>query len=312
MADNSNIVRFTQNTTMVDRNDPSKQYRWDLSQLPHNSLTVCTLPLNGQDINLTNGQLLIGVSGSAPVGTTITGTAHEINVTNAPGSITLSTPQNIDTTSSPTFSALTTTGLATLNAVRSATYSDATGGTTSTINGVNPLTTANTVAADLNQAVLTTSSPVFAGLTLSGLSTNNGLSNILGASAGVINQITVLSGAATLTVSSKNFTSGGSTAPCIYLQVGNSVTVNWNFGNVTPNIGNNTALLSLPVARANFNLSQGTQGIGTLVTSATPSAVADLVGAMLSNFGTQLMSFAWNSPNATNCILYGQFQYVLN
>jgi hypothetical protein len=308
MQDNNNILRFTQHTTMVDRNDPTKQYRWDLSQLPHNSLTVCTLPLNGQDITLTDGELLVGVSGGQPVAKTIVGTSHEVIVTNGPGTITLSTPQNIDITSSPTFSSITTTGLATLNSVQSATYNDATGGTTSTINGVNPLTTANTVAADLNQAVKSTSSPVFSGLTLTGLSTNNGLSNILGAQAGVINQITVLSGEATLTVSSSNFTSGGSTGPCVYQQVGNTVTVFWSFGNVTPNNGNNTALISLPVARANFNLTSGIQGMGTLITSA---ASAGFVGAMLSSLGTQLMSFSWISTNTTNCILFGQFQYVL-
>ena len=52
---------------------------------------------------LTNGQLLIGSTGVAPVATTLTGTTNQVNVTNGAGSITLSTPQNIHTTATPTF-----------------------------------------------------------------------------------------------------------------------------------------------------------------------------------------------------------------
>lgn len=56
---------------------------------------------------MTNGQLLIGSTGSTPVLGTLTGTANEIVVTNAAGSITLSTPQAIAAGSSPTFAGLT-------------------------------------------------------------------------------------------------------------------------------------------------------------------------------------------------------------
>lgn len=59
---------------------------------------------------LTNGQLLIGSTGAAPVPATLTGTANRVNVTNSAGSITLSTPQDIATTSSPTFAGLTLSG----------------------------------------------------------------------------------------------------------------------------------------------------------------------------------------------------------
>lgn len=51
----------------------------------------------------TNGEILIGSTGNVPVKTTITGTVNQVNVTNGAGSITLSTPQDIATTSSPTF-----------------------------------------------------------------------------------------------------------------------------------------------------------------------------------------------------------------
>jgi len=51
----------------------------------------------------TNGQLPIGSTGVDPVLATLTGTANQITVTNAAGSITLSLPQDIATASSPQF-----------------------------------------------------------------------------------------------------------------------------------------------------------------------------------------------------------------
>ncbi|MBU6231325.1 hypothetical protein KGP36_01550, partial [Patescibacteria group bacterium] len=57
----------------------------------------------------TNGQIPIGSTGADPTLATITGTANQINVTNGAASITLSTPQSIATTSSPTFNGLTLT-----------------------------------------------------------------------------------------------------------------------------------------------------------------------------------------------------------
>ncbi len=61
-------------------------------------------------INLTNGQILIGSTGVAPVANTIAGTTNQINVANGAGSIILSTPQDIAPTSSPTFVNVATTG----------------------------------------------------------------------------------------------------------------------------------------------------------------------------------------------------------
>lgn len=52
----------------------------------------------------TNGQLLIGnTTGNTLTKATLTGTANQITVTNGPGAITLSLPQNIATNSAPTF-----------------------------------------------------------------------------------------------------------------------------------------------------------------------------------------------------------------
>jgi hypothetical protein len=61
---------------------------------------------------LTDGQLIIGSTGGDPVAASLTGTANQITVTNGVGQITLSTPQDIATTSSPTFAgaSIATTG----------------------------------------------------------------------------------------------------------------------------------------------------------------------------------------------------------
>ena len=72
------------------------------------------LGLNGSNVVtsriLTNGQLMIGNTGSVPSIATLTGTSNQIIVTNGTGSITLSLPQNIATTSGPTFASLTVNG----------------------------------------------------------------------------------------------------------------------------------------------------------------------------------------------------------
>jgi len=56
---------------------------------------------------LANGELLIGDNSTDPTVATLTGTANQINVTNGGGSITLSTPQSIDTSADVTFDSLT-------------------------------------------------------------------------------------------------------------------------------------------------------------------------------------------------------------
>ena len=59
---------------------------------------------------LTDGQLLIGSTGNAPVAAAITGTTNQVVVTNAAGSITLSTPQDINSGATPTFAGITISG----------------------------------------------------------------------------------------------------------------------------------------------------------------------------------------------------------
>jgi hypothetical protein len=84
---------------------------------PNSILVVSSTSTLGQVGPLTNGQVLIGSTGNPPVPNTLTGTANQIIVTNGSGSIGLSLPQSIATSSSPTFNALTIT-----NNISAATY----------------------------------------------------------------------------------------------------------------------------------------------------------------------------------------------
>ena len=75
------------------------------AMLASNATGTAIIPL----ANLTNGQIFIGSNGAEPVAATIAGTVNQINVANGAGTITLSTPQDIATTSSPTFASETLT-----------------------------------------------------------------------------------------------------------------------------------------------------------------------------------------------------------
>src|ERR1700733_9426778 len=78
----------------------------NLPNLDANSVAIIDTDNNLSDVILNDGQLLIGKSRLAPIAASLTGTTNEVIVTNAAGSITLSTPQPIATTSSPTFSSI--------------------------------------------------------------------------------------------------------------------------------------------------------------------------------------------------------------
>ena len=71
----------------------------NLPNLDANSVAYIDSSNNLADIILTDGQLVRGKTSNAPVASTLTGTTNEVIVTNGPGTITLSTPQPIATTS---------------------------------------------------------------------------------------------------------------------------------------------------------------------------------------------------------------------
>jgi len=178
-----------------------------------------------------NGQLLIG-NGTDYSVADLSGTANQVVVTTGPGAITLSLPQSIATSSTPTFGGLTVTGLsgpvkATMGALSSGPVSltsevanilpVANGGTgvstvpangripigngtgysvaniTGTANQVVVTNGAGSITLSLPQSIGTGSSPTFAGLTVDALSGPvRASSGVL--SAGAINAATELTG----------------------------------------------------------------------------------------------------------------------
>lgn len=81
-----------------------------LPNLDPNSVPYIDSTNTVQDIVLSNGQLVIGTTAGPPVGASLTGSTDMITVTNGPGTITLTLPQQIATTSSPTFTNITING----------------------------------------------------------------------------------------------------------------------------------------------------------------------------------------------------------
>lgn len=141
----------------------------------------------------TNGQILIGSTGFAPVAGTITGTANQVIVTNGPGTITLSAPQSLSSTSTPTFtncnlSDLTTNGVlyagasgaitstaAMINGqilIGSTSATPVLGTITGTANEVIVTNGAGTITLSTPQAIAITSSVTFGSITNSSLTQN--------------------------------------------------------------------------------------------------------------------------------------------
>lgn len=137
---------------------------------------------------LANGQLLIGSTGNLPSVAALTGTVAQVNITNGSGSITLSLPQSIATTSSPTFTGLTIGALSGVvkasSGVLSASLLNLATEVTGTLGTANGGTGLNTSAATNGQLLIGNGS---------GLS----LSTITGTS----NQVTVTNGSGTITLS---------------------------------------------------------------------------------------------------------------
>ena len=92
--------------------DQSIIYQLILPNLDPNSVPYVDVNNTIQDRVLNNGQLLMGATGGPPVAASLTGTTNQVNVANGAGSITLSTPQDIATTSNSTFNNLTNTKIA--------------------------------------------------------------------------------------------------------------------------------------------------------------------------------------------------------
>lgn len=134
-----------------------------------------------------DGELLIGSTGNVPVKTTLTGTSNQVVVTNGSGSITLSTPQNIAATSTPTFAALTltnTTNQIVLGTTRTVTITAPTPASSSRTWTIPDLSTSPTFAA-LEAAQTFSGAKTFsATLTMSGATIAMGSQKITGLANG--------------------------------------------------------------------------------------------------------------------------------
>ena len=61
-----------------------------LPNLDSNSIPFIDASNNLSDIVLNNGEIIAGKTGNAPIKNTLTGTTNQVNITNGPGTITLS------------------------------------------------------------------------------------------------------------------------------------------------------------------------------------------------------------------------------
>jgi fibronectin-binding autotransporter adhesin len=147
-----------------------------------------------ESVVLTDGQFLIGSTSSKPQVGTIAGTLNQISVTQGAGSITLSLPQDIATTSSVTFGAITVNGQSLLNGnvnVNSGKFTvNATSGNTTVagtlgvagntaIGGGLAVTGATTLSSSLN---VTGNTSLAGTLTVTGLTKANGGLDVIGGS----------------------------------------------------------------------------------------------------------------------------------
>lgn len=144
-----------------------------LTNLNAGNISSGTLPVarggTGLGTTPTNGQLLIGNGTGYTLGT-LTGTANQVVVTNSAGGVTLSLPQSIAVTSTPTFGGMTLTGGLT--------------GTTGTFSGA--VTAATLSAARLNVGTsvgVGTSNLIVGNGAMSGVQSGNGGNTALGTNA---------------------------------------------------------------------------------------------------------------------------------
>ena len=123
---------------------------------------------------LTNGQLLIGDNSGDPTVATLTGTSNQVTVTNGGGSITLSTPQDLDTSADVTFDSvilddLTATRLVATNGSKKLVSSDLNNWVAGTSNQISVADDSDgTITLSTPQNIHTSATPTFASLTTSG------------------------------------------------------------------------------------------------------------------------------------------------
>ena len=123
---------------------------------------------------LSNGQLLIGDNSGDPTVGTLTGTTNQVTVTNGAGSITLSTPQDLDTSADVTFDSvtlddLTASRLVSTNGSKKLVSSDLNSFVAGTSNQISVADDGDgTITLSTPQNIHTTATPTFGTITTSG------------------------------------------------------------------------------------------------------------------------------------------------
>ena len=159
---------------------------------------------------LTNGQIFIGSTGSAPVAATITGTTNRVTVTNSAGGITLSGPQDIAITSTPSFAGLTLTALSANKPVRTGAGGILTTGNTvltSEVTGILPIANGGTnsgTTLNNNRIMVSSGGAIVEAAAMTNgqfLIGATGNAPVVGSLTGTTNQIIVTNGSGTITLS---------------------------------------------------------------------------------------------------------------
>lgn len=299
----NHLAKSTTSTRYLANTGTTNNPNWDQINLA-NGITGTLSVANGGtgQTSYTNGQILIGnTTGNTLTLGTIAGTTNQVVVTNGAGTITLSLPQSIATSSSPTFTGLNLSGLTASGLVAT----DASKNLTSTISGLSPamtglnlsgLTASNLVATDGSKN-LTSSvsglSPTFTGLTLSGLSSTGGILVTNGSKA-----LQTIASTSTYTPTigdgTNNFTT--STAVGNYMIIGNLVwvTIRIVWTGKGSAVAGSTLSVSLPLtigastprANASLGLQTGIGFTGSYLTWSASSGSSILTATGFSTTGT--------------------------
>ncbi len=266
----------------------STSNNFELTGVATGGTQVLTLP-NASGTICLDGSVSCGFATSGSGVTSISGTANQVNASSSTGAITLSLPQNIGTTSTPTFGGLTL----------STALSVANGGTGST--------TASGARADLSAAASGANSDITSLTAVTAI--NDGAATItVGNSGGVL----TLQGSSTSTFS---VGSGANTTSLAFaaLSGNNTITFPASTGTVCTTVGNclgggggaNVGLSNLSGVAINTSLLPGTTTIN-LGSATAPFNNLYLGGSTSNNFeltgtatgGTQVLTL----PNASGTI----------